>query len=103
MTVFNWLTLFGVPSIIACLFAYIKKGNSEIKALKLGVQALLRDRLRQTYIESSAKGYADFEDRQNFENMYTQYHSLGMNGVMDDTRNKYLALPIEPRKDDING
>ena len=33
----------------------------------------------------------------NFENMYKQYHNLGVNGVMDDLYDKFMNLPLEKR------
>lgn len=67
----------------------------KIRAISRGVQALLRDRLIQGYKHYRAIGYADEDDRDNLENVYVQYHNLGANGVMDDLRNKFLALPVE--------
>ena len=60
-----------------------------------GVQALLRDRLVQGYKHARDVGFADENDRANLENVYVQYHNLGANGVMDDLRAKFLALPVE--------
>lgn len=102
MTTFNWLSLFGVPTIIFALYTFmykrmstrIKQTNAENEAIKLGIQALLRDRLQQLYRYCKQKGCASDNDRRNFNNMYTQYHALGVNGVMDDTRDKFFALPI---------
>ena len=34
--------------------------------------------------------------RENFENCWKQYHSLGVNGVMDDLHSKFLKLPVSP-------
>lgn len=70
-----------------------KEENEKQKAVMLGVQALLRDRLLQGYRHYDEKGYADYDDRSNMENIYTAYHSLGKNGVMDDMREKFLLLP----------
>ena len=99
MTTMNWLTIFGVPSLIAALVAYVrgkfKKEKLETDALKLGIQALLRDRLYQLYRCCRDKGFAEMSERQNFENMYKQYHNLGANGVMDDIRGKLLGLPTK--------
>ena len=61
-----------------------------------GVQALLRDRLLQGYKHYFKKGWADNNDRENMENIYQQYHGLGKNGVMDDMREKFRALPLFP-------
>ena len=68
---------------------------AQIRAVKKGVQALLRDRLIQGYKHYRDLGYADEDDRANLENVYVQYHALGANGVMDDLRNKFLSLPVE--------
>ena len=69
-------------------------------AIKRGVQALLRDRLTQGYKFHEKEGWADIDDRRNLENIYVQYHNLGQNGVMDDLRNKFLALPTHPPKEE---
>ena len=42
------------------------------------------------------RGFAPIYARQNFENCWKQYHSLGVNGVMDDLHNKFLELPVSP-------
>ena len=97
MTTFNWLSLFGVPALIAAVFAYVfkklKQSREETTAIKLGIQALLRDRLYQLYRYCEQKGCATIEERQNFDNMYKQYHGLGANGVMGIIKTKLDALP----------
>lgn len=35
-------------------------------------------------------------ERDNFENCWKQYHSLGVNGVMDDLHRKFLELSTDP-------
>ena len=93
MSIWNWLSLFGVPAIVAGVVISLWV---QTKAIKEGVQALLRDRLIQGYRYFGMKKYADIDDRSNLENIYTQYHALGQNGVMDDLRAKFLALPLKP-------
>lgn len=106
------LMVIGIPSIISGLVALgINRGmkardekQEEIrqqseaierqnKALMAGVQAILRDRLLNGYRHYAQKGWADYDDRQNMENMWEQYHTLGANGVMDGYRAKFLVLP----------
>lgn len=113
-TVLKVASLVGIPSIISGIFAMIisrmlKKRDvkqAEIiaqnetmekqnKAIMLGVQAFLRDRLLQGYKHYLAKGWADYDDRENMENIYTQYHALGANGIMDDLRNQFRNLPSQ--------
>ena len=95
MTWYNWLTLFGVPALAAGLLKYL---HTQIKGIKLGVQALLRARMYDDYNHYTDKGYAPIYARENFENCWAQYHALGANGVMDDLHNKFLRLPTESTK-----
>ena len=83
----------GVP---AMLLGVIITSWVQIHAVKKGVQALLRDRLVQGYKYYATQKYASVDDRSNLENVYFQYHKLGANGVMDDLRSKFLALPLDP-------
>ena len=94
MTIYNWLTLFGVPGMFAALIGFIQLQVKQNRAIKNGMQAILRDRLLQAFQSCQRQGYANSDERQNFENLYTQYHSLGGNGVMDDVRQKFFALPL---------
>lgn len=102
MTTFNWLSLFGVPAIVLAIFTAIYKRlsarqdrvSTENEAIKHGVQALLRDRLYAIYRECKKQGGASRFDRENFNNIYEQYHRLGANGVMDDIRKKLFDMDL---------
>ena len=83
----------GVP---ALLMGLIITTWIQTRAVKRGVQALLRDRLLQGYKYYRHQGWADEDDRTNLENVYQQYHSLGANGVMDNLRQRFLDLPPDP-------
>lgn len=99
MTVYQWLCLLGVPTLIICLYKYvnsvIKKTRDDTNALKLGIQALLRSQMIAEYNKYNEKGYAPVYARENFENCWKQYHSLGANGVMNDLHEKFLDLPVK--------
>ena len=93
MTWYQWLTLLGVPAILA---AFAKFFWTQVKGVRLGVQALLRAQMIDDYNRYKDKGYAPIYARENFENLWQQYHNLGVNGVMDDLHIKFLQLPTEP-------
>lgn len=93
MTLYQWLSLLGVP---ALLFAAGKYVLDQTKALRLGIQALLRAELVSVYNDYTDRQYAPIYARENFENCWKQYHALGANGVIDDLRAKFLSLPTEP-------
>lgn len=85
-----------LTTVIGYFYARIKANERENDSVKKGVQALLRDRLYDKYEKYSDLGYAPIRAKENFENMWTQYHNLGKNGVMDDIHIKFMALPTEP-------
>lgn len=99
MSVYQVLSLCGVGSLISAGYMWIyrslKAQKAASDALKAGVQAILRDRLYEMYYKYKAIGHTNIDARANFENLYTQYHGLGANGVMDDIRNKFFAIDIE--------
>lgn len=96
------LGMVGVPSlgvIIGWLAKTIKSEKEEQKALKKGVQAMLRSQMINDYNKwYENKGYAPIWAKDNFQNVWVQYESLGENGVMNDIHNKFMLLPTEPSK-----
>lgn len=133
MEVYQWLSIIGIPGLIVAVWTKvlerslkkrdqkqeeirleterkqeeIRKQNEKIEAqnaaVMAGVQALLRDRLVKDYRYYIDKGYADYEDRKNLENIWRQYHALGQNGAMDDLRAAFRALPVYRGGKEVDG
>lgn len=105
MTIYQILCLLGIPSLVGGFVGYVlnrlKKEREEIQAVKLGVQALLRAQMISDYNHYTEKGYAPIYARENFENCWKRYHSMGKNGVMDDIHERFMALPtaVEANKE----
>lgn len=99
MSIYQVITLlFGsgaLITIIKLLYSKIKVTEMRTESVQLGVQALLRDRLYDLYYHYNEKGYAPLYAKENFENMYKQYHCLGKNGVMDELYKEFMNLPFE--------
>lgn len=93
----NWPWMLSFGSFMVALFSYV---FVRIRALSLGVQALLRAQMINDYNRYTSKGYAPIYARESFENCWHQYERLGKNGVMQDIRNKFLALPTDPPQKD---
>ena len=100
MTIYNWLCLLGVPTLLAVAGKVV---YTQIKSVRLGIQALLRAQMISDYNKWMERGWAPIYAKENFENCYVQYHGLGANGVMDDIRTKFLALPTQPPDDEAKG
>lgn len=69
--------------------------DKETTAIKLGVQAMLRAQMISDYNKYTEKGYAPIYARENFENMWIHYETLGANGVIHDIHDKFLELPTK--------
>lgn len=80
----------------------IKATDQKTEAVCLGVQALLRSQMIHDYNKFTEKGYAPIYAKQNFENMWTQYHNLGANGVMDEIHRAFITLPDREVEDHEN-
>ena len=96
MSIYQWLCLLGIPSIIVGMLGFVKVWIKQMRAVKLGLQAILRDRLLQAYHYYKEQGYASYDEKQNVVNLYTQYEALGPNGIMQRKHEAFLSLPEEP-------
>ena len=86
----NWGWLLSFGTFVLGGFGYL---FGQLRALKRGVQAMLRAQMIAEYNRWSEKGAAPIYAKDNFENLWRQYEKLGKNGVMQDIRAKFLALP----------
>ena len=96
MSIYQWLCLLGIPSIIVGMLGFIKVWIKQMRAVKLGLQAILRDRLLQAYHFYKQQGWASYDDKSNVKNLYDQYEALGPNGIMQRKHDTFLDLPEEP-------
>lgn len=69
--------------------------KDDITLLKLGSQAIIKNELKLRYEKWLKLGYAPVDAKDDLERMYSIYHKLGANGVMDHVREQFLNLPDE--------
>lgn len=87
--------VFGFQMTANWLTRKINKKRDVNKDLKVGVQALLMDRLEEKGEQLIKKKYADHREKNLFDKEYQAYHNLGENGVMTSTYEKVMELPTE--------
>lgn len=88
--------VFGlVLGLLGCGYRKLDKRLREQGAVKLGVQALLRDRIVQSYNNYLEKGYCPIYARDNLDALYRQYGALGGNGTVSDLIDRIHDLPTE--------
>lgn len=73
-----------------------KKVDKENRAIRKGVQSLLRDRMIQAYEHYYIDlGYCPIHVKDGFNANYEAYHNLGENGVMDEIHREFMTLPTD--------
>ena len=89
-----------IPMAITGICTFITTKYYCGKAVRYGLQALLRDRMLQAYERYQHREphpYVTVQEKQNFLNMYTCYHNLGFNGVMTEIFNEVLGMSTIPQ------
>lgn len=76
--------------------------KQDLVMIKRGTQAGLRHDLSMMADEWLTKGYCPRNVKDDFDNIYTQYHQLGRNGVMDNIYQSILCLPETKVKSDVS-
>jgi UDP-glucose 6-dehydrogenase len=69
----------------------------EQEAVKLGVQALLRDRIVQSYNYYMEKEHCPIYAMDNINALYIQYHALGGNGTITELVERLREMPTEKK------
>lgn len=86
------LTTSVLFAILGFFIGKIRNSQKQFESLKHGLQALLRDRMITLYNEAKKTGHVSLEDKSNFDNLYNNYHALGLNGVMDQIHEEYINM-----------
>ena len=82
-----------LTGILGVLGWFAKHEYKRNKALELGVQALLRDRIIQAHRYHMSQKFCPVHERENLNQMYLQYHNLGGNGIATGLVSGVLELP----------
>lgn len=88
----------AVPFVLGGLSTMLVRQFRQVRALKLGLRALLRDRLVQAYNQYMDKGYCPIYARENIQGLYQQYERLGGNGTIGGLMEKLRGLPTDERE-----
>ena len=102
-----WLeVVFGaVLTGFGAAFGYLSKRVSkrieEQEAIKLGIVALLRDRIIGLYNHYLNKGYCPIYARENIHSLYEQYQNLGGNGTVTRLMEEIEKIPTEWREEEL--
>lgn len=93
------IILTGFGAAFRGLSKRVSKRIEEQEAIKLGMQALLRDRIISAYNHYMDKGYCPIYARENVRRLYEQYHNLGGNGTVTHLVQELEDLPTDKREE----
>lgn len=91
------ITVVAFP-VIGYLYKKYKQADARQKAVELGVQALLRDRIVQSYYHYEERGWITLHGLENVSAMYKEYHALGGNGTVTSLVNSIRELDVRDDK-----
>lgn len=92
------MALFGVPSLCALATYFVKaciKFSKKIDILMNAQQKQMRRELTIDFRKYIEQGYIEDDDLDMWEASYQAYHALGKNGIMDERRQRLIALNAE--------
>lgn len=92
MTYFFHLLLIGISSTVVWLWR-------RTKAMQLGMQMLLMDRMLQVHDYYVEQGYMPLHKKDAFLKMYNAYTGLGLDGIMKQPYEEIMSLPtVKPKE-----
>ena len=66
---------------------------ADMDLMKKGMQKDIRRSLRQDAAHYLSRGYASFQEKTEYDELYWCYHNLGKNGVVDNDHKRVMSLP----------
>ena len=95
--------LTGLSFIVKMMWNRQKQEDCRQKAIELGIQALLRDRVVQAYYHYTERGWITLHGLEAAEKMYTEYYNLGGNGTVTKLMEDLRELPVKDRVTVLKG
>lgn len=103
MTLYQILSLCGIPSLIGAIFVsavnYVKLKKSSYKLIKDRVIAILHNKIYTLGKQYIAQEHISVEALDDFEHLYKAYHALGGNGTGTEIYKRVKELPMKQGKE----
>ena len=91
----KWL----VPAALGACVGFIGSMFLRLKAIKLGLQCLLRAEIIRSHDKYTDRKYCPIYAKESIKRAYEAYHNLGGNDVATKLYNTLLDMPEEPPKE----
>ena len=94
--VINWL----VPFLLGSAVSFIGAMFIKLKAIKNGIQCLLRAEIIRCHDKYMERGYCPIYAKEALTRAYKAYHALKGNDVATELYKEVLQLPCEPPEEE---
>ena len=91
----EWILQYWMQMVLVCVTSTLLLEYKKMLAIKLGVQALLRDRIYQAHDHYMQRGFLPIYARENIELLFVPYEALNGNGTAKTLVKEVLDLPTE--------
>lgn len=95
----NWIQQYWIEVLFGAIATGLVTGfrmmSVQFKAIKAGMQAMLRNQIIGQYNKYTDKGHIPIYGLENVEAMYVQYHALGGNGTITRLVEELRELPTK--------
>lgn len=98
-TIINSIIGWAVPFLLGALVSLAASMLVRLKAIKNGLQCLLRAEIIRSSDKYCERNYAPIYAKEATTKAYNAYHALGGNDVATSLYHKIMALPDEPPGD----
>lgn len=88
----------GTTALLAGLVALVGWLWAQFRALKLGMQAMMRDRIVQAYYHYHDRDWITLHGLENVEKLYAEYHRLGGNGTITKLVEDLRELQVKEKE-----
>lgn len=93
--VIKWAVPFVCGGIITGVVTYLKMRKKTDKAVKDGLQCLLRAEIIRSHEKYAERGYCPIYAKEALRREYDAYHALGGNDVATSLYNELMELPTD--------
>ena len=92
--IIKWL----IPVVFGWLLSWLSLNKKSSKALKNGIQCLLREKIIEKHEKWTERGYCPIYAKESLTRMYKAYHELEGNDVATELYKDVMRLPEEAQK-----
>lgn len=90
----------AVPFLCGAIVTFVSTMFIRLKAIKAGLQCLLRAEIIRTYDKAKERGFCPLYAKESVTRAYKAYHALGGNDVATELYHETLEMQTEKKRNE---